>query len=370
MPMPRKLRWKSFIAMKNGQRNTARLPRRFWRAAWKRWRPEATGEFRGGKILAIIFSVPNVEEPNSPKPNCALLRQPFLWLLLLLALSFGVPFIPIASLWAAAAGSVLLTVVYVAVVLLFVVSVARLDLPVTHLLALGLLAGALWVLLDRWLGEAITAPIIAALRETKTRPNFVQTLQILAVSTFTDLTLLVGAVCFGNIASRLLKTPNMLGPVCAVIALIDIWGVLFGGIVAQLMEKTPEIAARAMTQGPQVGAATASAYAIPMPHIGVGDYLFLGLLFGALVRNDLNWRAAMYWTVPLVCGALLAITFGFIPALPGLLFIALGVAIPNWSSFRYTREEKFALLYAGGFVAVLTIALYFGFTSLLPESKS
>lgn len=314
--------------------------------------------------------MPNVEENNSSQTVPALSAQPFLWLLAFLALNFTVPFIPISSLWSAAIGSVLLTVSYITVVVLFVVSVAQLKLPISRLLALGVLAGLFWVLLDRWLGNAVTAPIIAAVRETKTRPDFAQTLQILAVSTFTDLSLLVGAVCFGNIASRLLKTPNMLGPVCAVIALIDIWGVLFGGIVAQLMEKTPEIAAKAMTQGPQIGAATVSTYAIPMPHIGVGDYLFLGLLFGALVWNNLNWRAAIYWTVPLVCGALLAITLGFLPALPGLLFIALGVAIPNWRSFRYTRDEKFALLYAGGFVAILTIALYFGFTSLLPESKN
>lgn len=52
--------------------------------------------------------------------------------------------------------------------------------------------------------------------------------------------------------------------------------------------------------------------------------------------------------------------------LPGLVFIGLGAALPNLKYFQYTREEKFALLYAAVFVALLTVALYFGVMSLLP----
>jgi hypothetical protein len=237
------------------------------------------------------------------------------------------------------------------------------------LLIFAVIASVVWAAIDQWLGEAITMPVIAAVRESNARPDTWQTLQILLVMTFTDLSLLGLAVFAGNVAARLISSPNMLLPVCAVIALIDVWGVLFGGIVAQMMEKTPELAAKAMTQGPQIGAATASLYAIPMPNIGVGDYLFLGLLFGVLVWHSLNWKAAINLVIPLVCVALLAITFGLIPALPGLLFIALGCALPNLHSLKYTREEKFALLYAAVFVAALTIALYFAFSALLPETQ-
>src|SRR5690606_27652098 len=133
------------------------------------------------------------------------------------------------------------------------VSVARMKLPISRLLGFGLMAAIVWVVLDQWLGEAITRPIVAAVRESRTRPDTLQTLQLLLVMTFTDLSLLVLAVFAGNIAARMISSPNMLLPVCAVIAMIDVWGVLFGGIVAQMMEKTPEIAAKAMTQGPQIG---------------------------------------------------------------------------------------------------------------------
>jgi hypothetical protein len=310
-------------------------------------------------------------ETPIPPASTPLLLSPALWLVAFLALNFAVPFLPISSMGAALIGNIALTFVYVTIVVLFAVGMARLKLPLVHLIALTVLAGGMWFAIDKWLGQAISGPIIAAVRESKTRPDFVQTLQLLSVSTFTDLSLLIGAVCAGNVASRMIKTPNMLGPVCGVIALIDVWGVLFGGIVAQMMEKTPELAAKAMTQGPQIGAAspTAARYAIPMPHIGVGDYLFLGLLFGVLLWHGLNWRSASKWVVGLVSLALLAIALGALPALPGLLFIAIGVAIPNLKAFSYTREEKFALLYALIFVAILTIALYFGITSLLPDKK-
>jgi hypothetical protein len=297
------------------------------------------------------------------------LCSPFFWIAAFLILNFVVPFFKISTRAAAIAGALTLTFAYISIVVFLVVSLARLKLPIARLRVLGVLAARFWVFLDQWLGNAILAPIIATLKQTRARPDALQTLQFLAVSTFTDLSLLVLAVCAGLTASRLIRSPNMLAPVCGVIALIDIWGVLFGGIVAQMMEKTPEIARKAMTQGPQIGAATASRFAIPMPNIGVGDYLFLGLLFGVLLWHSLNWRAAMAWTIPLVSIALLAISFGLIPALPGLLFIALGVAIPNLKTLSYTREEKFAMLYAGIFVAILTIALYFGFTSLLPTKK-
>jgi hypothetical protein len=309
------------------------------------------------------------ENALTPSPSHPFTHSPSFWIAAFLVLNFVVPFLKISTPAAAVIGALALTFAYISIVVFFVVTLAKLKLSIPRLLILGVLAALFWALIDQWLGNAILAPILATLQQTKARPDNWQTLQFLAVSTFTDLSLLVLSVCAGLIASRLIKAPNMLAPICAVIALIDVWGVLFGGIVAQMMEKTPEIAAKAMTQGPQIGAATASRFAIPMPHIGVGDYLFLGLLFGVLLWHGLNWRAAMAWTIPLVSVALLAISLGLIPALPGLLFIALGVAIPNLQTLSYTREEKFAMLYASVFVAVLTIALYFGFTSLLPAKK-
>jgi hypothetical protein len=91
-------------------------------------------------------------------------------------------------------------------------------------------------------------------------------------------------------------------------------------------------------------------------------------LFAALHLNRMNWRGAVVLTAPLIALALIVLTLvPGVPHLPGLFFIGLGVALPNLKYFEYTREEKFALLYAALFVVVLSAALYFGMVSLLPD---
>jgi hypothetical protein len=166
----------------------------------------------------------------------------------------------------------------------------------------------------------------------------------------------------------------MIGPIGAAIALIDIWGVLFGGIVSQLMtnKATQPLAEKAMAAGPKLGAASAArtGFSISLPAIGVGDFLFIALLLSVLVNLAMNWQksARLMWI--LVCFALLSIQFlPFFPALPGLLFIGAAAVLPNWKYFTFTRDERFALLYAGIFVLILTIGLYFGFKSMLPTPK-
>ena len=306
-----------------------------------------------------------------PGPLTPILNSPLFWLAAFVLLNFAVPFFDISSQAIAVLGALSLTFAYIAIVLCFAATVALRRLSIAAILAAGVLALLFWLAMDKWIAPGIMQPIIAELEITQALPSTPQILQRLFITTFTDLAILVTAVCAGNLAARMIQTPNMIGPVCVVIALIDIWGVLFGGIVSQLMEKT-DIAEKAMTKGPLIGAASTSAanYAIPLPAIGVGDYLFIGLLLGVLILHNLNWRAAMNWIAPLVCVALLSISFGITPfALPGLVPIALGAAIPNRAFFRYTREEKFALLYAGIFVLILTGALYLGFQSMLPSKK-
>jgi hypothetical protein len=308
---------------------------------------------------------------DAPSSAHSLIRSPLAWLAAFLILNLSVPFFNITTRTVAIVGALAVTFAYVAIVVFFAVAIAHRKLAIAHLLIWGVLTLVLWLVLDNVLGPMVAKPIIAAMRESHARPTGPVLLEIYALSTLGDMALLSFAVLVGNLAARLIQSSNMLGPVCAVIALVDVWGVLFGGIVSQMLAKVPAVAAKAMTSGPKIGAASGSRFAIPLPDIGVGDYLFIGLLFGALVWLGLNWRGAMKWVVPLVSVALLGIVFlPQIPALPGLLFIGLGVLIPNASTLKFTREEKFALLYAGVFVVILTGALYWGFKSVLPEKQS
>lgn len=326
------------------------------------------------------------QTPHSSAPVASaafpITAAPLFWLALLLAMGLLVPFVPVPSRGAAIFGAVLLTVIYVVAVVLLAAHLTRLRLPLRDTLWWFALALAAWGALQ-FGALPIVGELFGALRAEETQPETAQLLLAVTVRTLADIALLSAAMLGGSLVARLIKSPNMLGPVCAIVALIDIWGVLFGGIVSQLMDKAPQVAATAMASMPTAGsAAPASRYVIPLPDIGAGDYLFLGLLFAALHGNGMNWQGAVKLTVPLMIGALLVVS-GVLqlalilvggpaippaPAMPGLLFIGLGVALPNLKFFQFTREEKFALLYAGVFVVVLTVALFFGVTNMLPKN--
>lgn len=303
----------------------------------------------------------------APASNDSITAAPLFWLGLLLAMGLLVPFVPVPNQVAAIFGAVLLTVIYVVAVVLLAAHLTRLQLPLRDTLTWLALTLVAWGALQ-FGALPIVGELFGALRAEGTQPETAQLLLAVTARTLADIALLSAAMLGGSLVARLIKSPNMLGPVCAIVALIDVWGVLFGGIVSQLMEKAPQVASNAMASMPTAGsAAPASRYIIPLPDIGAGDYLFLGLLFAALHGNDMNWRGAIKLTVPLMIGALLGVAFG-VPAMPGLLFIGLGVALPNLKFFQFTREEKFALLYAGIFVVILTVALFFGVTSMLPKN--
>jgi hypothetical protein len=279
---------------------------------------------------------------------------------LLLVLGLVMPFIPVATMWASVVGAVALTTISVIAVVQFAVQLTRRPLSRLAIWVAFALTLGLWALLDNIVLPRVGAPLWATLRSGQQPTPDVQ-LPLIAVRTVVDLSLMSAAVFGGWLLSKLINEPGMIAPICGVIAMIDVWGVLFGGIVAQLLDKAPTVANKAMASLPTMGAASAATreefFVAPLS-VGVGDYLFLGFLFAALHQNGMNWRGAAKWVTPLILFALLGILAG-LPHMPGLLFIGLGVAIPNVKFFRFTPEEKIALVWAGVFVFVLTIGLYF-----------
>ncbi|MBV9866811.1 MAG: hypothetical protein JO316_15760 [Abitibacteriaceae bacterium] len=307
--------------------------------------------------------------PQTGGRRLALPEAPWLWLVILFILNLALPFVPVPNLTLAIVGTIVLTILYVIIVVQFAAQVTRLQLPLGKLMPLFIASLALWAVLEWVVQPTVIKPLATAYHHTHVHATGLQRFPLTLTEAFTGLALLCTAVLGGSLISRIITTPNMLGPVCAIIAMIDVWGVLLGGIVSKLMSKAPQAVSHGMVKGPAAGIATASHYSIAVPDIGVGDYLFLGLLFAVLHAHEMNWRDAIKWTVPLMALALLAIEFPFlgVQALPGLLFIGLGVAIPNLKHFQYTREEKFALLYAGIFVVILTGALYVGMSKIVFE---
>ena len=309
---------------------------------------------------------PEPVAPATPQKFDGLLRiHPFWWLLFIFALNVALPFLPISNIYVAIASNILLTLIYVGAVVLFALGIARREwsLPLT-LLGLGLSVAA-WLLIQNGL-----LPLVASGFQKGVKPSVAQILGLTSAVTAQDMALLCAATFAGVSLARMIRTPNMLGPIGGIIAVIDIWGVLFGGPVSKIMasEAAKPVTEKAMTSGPQIGAigATNPAFSIPLPQIGVGDFLFLALLLGIIVIHRMNWRTPAWTTWLLVSGALLSITFlPFFPALPGLLFIGAGAVLPNLKYFTYTRDEKFALLWAGVLVLVMTVGIHFGLQYML-----
>lgn len=240
--------------------------------------------------------------------------------------------------------------------------------PLWQVLAWCALAVALWATT-----EFVTRPMLQAAMAPYER-NVPESLRLLGLANFTlrPLFLVAAATCGGVALSRLVRYPNMLGPLAGVAALIDIWGVLLGGIVSKLLTSptSAPIAAKAMAPLPTLGAAhgAGGGEGLSIASVGTGDFLFLGLFFGVLWAHQMEVRRAERLITPLVTLALLSIALGLIAHLPGLLFIGLGAALPNLKYLRYTREENFALLYAAILVAFLTAGLYFAISSQLEEA--
>ena len=170
-----------------------------------------------------------------------------------------------------------------------------------------------------------------------------------------DLCLFVAAILFGVLASRIIRERNILVPVAVAAAAVDTFGVYWGP-VAEITKRAPELAKHLSAAVPG-----ADIPAIPVPqlsYIGVGDFLFMGLFVAAVYRLGLNRRGTLWalFIAFLIVPGVFAITN--LPALPGLVFLGLAVVIANWRYFRFSRAEKFALLYAGIAVVVLIMLVW------------
>jgi len=286
--------------------------------------------------------VPADAPDETPSPNAKLWLAP---LAVLLLTQIGPQFLPIPNLATALIGVTLLTLVFVGAVVAFALGMARQKFGLPMLLGGCALSAVLYRAADALLAHSRWGGVG-------------QSVTLLLLGTF-----------FGLLVARIIRHANMLGPIGAMVALIDIWGVLFHGIVSKLLtnKSTQGIAHHAMASGPKLGAA-ASKFHLELPAIGIGDYLFLALFLGVIVRFGMNWRASAIWMWAGVSAALLAIVLvPQAPDLPGLLFLGAGAVLPNLRYFKFTRDERFALLYAGVFVLILTVGLYFGLTAMLPK---
>lgn len=206
----------------------------------------------------------------------------------------------------------------------------------------------------------VTLGLRVALSFFPMMPNL--TAQI-ALKAFADTLTLATALLLGVSISPLIRHANLIPPVAVVLAVVDIWTVSLGGFVFQIQQKAKEgvpiaqkIVEAATIKMPTVASAQHAFIGIPV--IGIGDLFFAAFLFNLLWRFGLNARAAFALSFLFVVIGLLIAQLPFMPfGIPGLPFIVLGVLLPNWRQFKYTPEEKRALLVGAIFLFAL-IAIF------------
>lgn len=306
----------------------------------------------------------DVNESRDETPRDNILRKALLWLIFIVALKLVAPFLPVNSRVAAQVLSSVFTLAYAIVLIGFISQSMRLQMTLVQRVGALLGFAMLW-----YLADTLWKTPLNTQWETGRNQSLGFAFSVQIARLVVDVLLVCAAMLLGSLVAQIFSAPNTLAPFCAFCLMLDVWFVLYGGITAQIQEKAPQYAEHMTAAVPTVGAATTSRYIPDAVGIGAADYLLWGLVFAVMHRFAMNWRAAARWMVFLIGGSLLAVNAG-IGMLPGFVSIALSTALPNFSFFKFSREERFALLYAGGFVVLLTIGLHFITPYLVEQMKT
>ncbi len=162
------------------------------------------------------------------------------------------------------------------------------------------------------------------------------------------------AVSAGTLISHLMKEMKILLPAAVMLAMVDLYVVFGGGLVAQATSGNSPQAAK-MMQALTVNLPTTQAKAGAEPlqlAVGFADFLFIALFFACFRRFGIPSRKTFQALTTVLILYMLAVAFTGTP-LPALVPIAVVVISLNLRHFKYERSELFALLYAGLIVLAL-----------------
>jgi len=173
------------------------------------------------------------------------------------------------------------------------------------------------------------------------------------------------ASSFGVLLSKIVRGANMIPPVAAVLALVDIWTVLLGGPVQKIMQSTNPTA-RAVTQVMNVPLPTPPQNKTATPingTVGFADFVFIAFFVAAICRYVPGKKAyyrTLYGMIGILCVYMLIVLFREL-SLPALAPMAVVMLVIHWRHFHYDRSELFALMYAGVFILLIAAGFwYFG----------
>jgi hypothetical protein len=147
--------------------------------------------------------------------------------------------------------------------------------------------------------------------------------------------ILLVACSIGYLVSLRIKDKNLLLPVVMFAASIDFWTVTVGP-VSSMMKHAPEIVSAISAPIPKAGTGAFVA-ALTM---GMGDPLFMALVFAAVHRLGMNSRRNFGFVCVIMTLGMLAVMMGGLPYLPALVALAVAVVAGNWREFKLSRQEK------------------------------
>jgi len=156
------------------------------------------------------------------------------------------------------------------------------------------------------------------------------------------------AASLGVLIARLVKEMKILLPMAVVLALVDLYVVFGGGLVTQAQSgKVPmaQAAIRALTVALPTASPTTGAAPMQL-QIGFADFLFIATFFTCFARFGVRSRYTFYVLCVLLTGYMLFVAQTGI-SMPALVPVAVVVIGMNVRHFRYSRDEWFAMLYAG-----------------------
>lgn len=170
---------------------------------------------------------------------------------------------------------------------------------------------------------------------------------------------IIAASAFGYLLSFILRHPNIVLPVAAFSAYVDIWTVLIGP-TAHFVEKRPHVVSSVSAAMPAPGSASIGVE--PMSFIGPADFIFFAMFLGAIYRMNMEHLRTFWIAFPLLTVTMASVVAGlFQTGFPALVTIGFAVIIANYRHFKLKKEEYIAV----GIVAVLLVAAIFVATPMM-----
>jgi len=159
--------------------------------------------------------------------------------------------------------------------------------------------------------------------------------------------LMLAASSIGYLVSLRIRDKNLLLPVVIFAAFTDFWTVTVGP-VASVVKHAPEIVSAVSAPIPKAGTGAF----MPSVMMGMGDPLFMALVFAAVHRLGMNSRRNFIFVTTMMTVAMVLVMLGVVPYLPALAALAIAVIAGNWREFKLSRQEKIST----GIVALVLLA--------------